>query len=112
MVHLKNGQSASYINNNLVKSDTFIAFVKNGFSRSMVQIFKISDLENDSLHSDLIQSQNVEWESKDKECTHINYLFINFKWYLLVGYIGEFEIYNEDGSKRYFSSATAPVGIN
>ena len=78
----------------------------------MVQIFKISDLENESLHSDLIQSQNVEWDSKDKECTHINYLFINHKWYLIVGYIGEFEIYNEDGSKRYFSSATAPVPIN
>ena len=39
-----------------VKSDTFIAFVKNGSSRSVVQIFKIGDVENDSLHSDLIQS--------------------------------------------------------
>jgi hypothetical protein len=56
MVQLKGGVSASYLSNNLIKSDTFVAFIKNGFTRSMITIYKTSELENDVLSSDLINS--------------------------------------------------------
>ena len=105
MITLKNGQSPSFLNNNLVKSDTYIAFVKNGFQRSMVQVYRTQDIENETLQQELIQAQSIEWDSKEKECTHVNYLFVNKKWYLLIGYVGELEIYNEDGSRRYFCSS-------
>lgn len=49
MVNLKGGCSPSYLSNNLTKSDTYIAFVKNGFLRPMVSIYKLGDLENESL---------------------------------------------------------------
>ena len=45
----------------------------------------------------------IEWESKDKECTYINYIYINSRWYLLVCFVGSYEIYCEDGSKKYFT---------
>ena len=103
MVNLKSGCSPSYLTNNLAKSDTYIAFVKNGFTKPMVSIYKLGDLENESLQADLIKSQYVEWDAK-QECVHVNYLYINQKWYLAIGYIGFVELYNEDGTKRYFTS--------
>ena len=44
----------------------------------------------------------IEWESKEKECTHIKYVYINERWYLLACFLGVFELYCEDGSKKYF----------
>lgn len=103
MVNLKGGCSPSYMTNNLAKSDTYIAFVKNTFSKPMVSIYKLCDLENESLQPELIKFQYVEWDAK-QECCHINYLYINQKWYLVIGFVGYVELYNEDGSKRYFTS--------
>ena len=44
----------------------------------------------------------IEWEPKDKELTHLNYVFINKRWYMIVCYVGIIEVYNEIGTKRYF----------
>ena len=44
----------------------------------------------------------LEWDSKKSECTHINYLLLNNSWYLFIGYVGGFDLYNEDCSKKYF----------
>jgi hypothetical protein len=111
MVNLKGGASPSYITNNLVKSDTYVAFINNGFLKPMIQIYQLSDLENDGIQPELIKSKNIQWDPK-MECSHINYLYINQKWYLLVGYVGFIELYNEDGSKRYFSSQAASSAEN
>jgi hypothetical protein len=45
-VHMKNGLSANYLTNNLTKSDTYIAIVKNAFIMSKVIIYKINEVEN------------------------------------------------------------------
>lgn len=39
-------------------------------------------------------------------------MYLNSKYYLLVGYIGGFEIHSEDGSKKYFTgnSLTSELG--
>ena len=86
----------------MTRSDTFVAMVKNTFKQSKVVIYKIEDLENESLDPDLIEVKSIDWPCKDKECVHINYLYVNQKWYLLAGFVGSMEIYNEDGTKRYF----------
>ena len=49
MINLKNGCSPSYLSGNLAKSDTFVAYVKNGFGTSMVVIYKLDDIENESM---------------------------------------------------------------
>ena len=98
--------------NNLVKSDTYIAFVRNAFIMSKVVIYKLNELENQNLHSDLISQQLIEWESKEKECTYINYIFINQRWYLLVCFVGSWELYCEDGSKKYFTGKSTDNGKN
>lgn len=53
-VNIKNGLSPNYLTNNLTKSDTYIAFIKNAFIMSKVVIYKVNELENQNLHSDLI----------------------------------------------------------
>ena len=55
-VNMKNGLSANYLTNNLTKSDTYIAIVKNSFIMSKVVIYKVNELENHNLHADLITS--------------------------------------------------------
>ena len=45
-VNIKNGLSPNYMCNNMVKSDTFVAMVKNTFSKSKIVIYKLEDLEN------------------------------------------------------------------
>jgi len=84
-----------------------VAIVKNAFLTSKVVIYKINELENQNLHSDLISQELIEWDSKEKECTHINYHYINQRWYLLVCFIGMIELYSEDGSKRYFAGTSS-----
>ena len=49
LVNFKGGVSHSYLLNNLAKSDTYVAVVKNGHQQSRIQIFKLNQLENDSL---------------------------------------------------------------
>lgn len=46
----------------------------------------------------------IEWNSSEKECTHINYVKMGKVWYLVVGYVGHFEVYNEDGTKQYYNT--------
>lgn len=36
---------------------------------------------------------------------------MNDQWYLIVGYIGEFEVYNEDGSKKYFTHPSSDFDV-
>ena len=76
MVNLKGGSSPSFIMNNLVKSDTYCAFINNSFQKPMVCIYLQVDLENECLQSDLIKFRSVSWDAK-QECTHLNYLYIN-----------------------------------
>ena len=45
-VNIKNGHSPNYITNNLTKSDTYIAFIRNAFIMSKVVIYKVNELEN------------------------------------------------------------------
>mmetsp|Transcript_17454 Transcript_17454/g.29374 ORF Transcript_17454/g.29374 Transcript_17454/m.29374 type:complete len:106 (-) Transcript_17454:802-1119(-) len=102
MITLKNAVSPSYLLNNLVKSEKYAAYAKNGYMVSKVCVYRISDLLDSKLSSDqFTQHSQIEWESKKKECTHLNYLKFNGLWYLVVGYLGFLEVYSEDGSKRY-----------
>lgn len=101
VINLKNGLSPNYLMNNFKRSDNFCACVKNSFGKSSIVIYSLEDLENDSTPPDMVEQKTIEWESIDKECTHINYLKINNNWYLIVGFIGQYEIYNEDGTKKY-----------
>lgn len=41
LVQVKGGHSASYMNNNMTKSDNYIAIVKNGSLKSRIVIYKI-----------------------------------------------------------------------
>lgn len=43
----------------------------------------------------------IEWESKEKDLTHLNYVEVNGTWYLVAGFVGLLEVYSEDGQKIY-----------
>jgi hypothetical protein len=70
------------------------------------------DIEDRSLSCEEIAPICIIYESVDYELTHVNYLHLNSKYYLLVGYIGGFEIHSEDGSKKYFTgnAVTSDLG--
>jgi hypothetical protein len=102
-LQLKQGYSPSYLPNNLTKSENFLAYLKNTFTKSRVIIYKMQDLEDRSADVDEIAPISIIYESVDYELTHVNYLHLNSKYYLLVGYVGGFEIHSEDGSRKYFS---------
>ena len=56
----------------------------------------------DPSHVEQVKLENeVTWESGEKDCTHISYQNLNNTWFLVVGYVGSFEVYSEDGKKRY-----------
>ena len=99
-INLKHGLSPNYLLNNLTKSDDHVAIVKNAFGTSKICVYKLKDLENEMGGEALCKT--IEWDSKDKECTHIAYHYVNNTWYLVAGYVGIIEFYSEDGSKRYF----------
>ena len=109
-VNPKNAVSANYMCNNLTRSDNFVALVKNSFQNNKIIIYELSELENEGLHGDLITHETIEWSAKEKECTHLNYLYIMESWYLVVGCLGYMEVYNEDGSKRYYSGNISNFG--
>ena len=110
-ININNGQSANFLFNNLVKSDRYAAMAKNSFGTSKVILYKVADLENEAIPKEELQACNsIDWESKDKECTHINYLCINNGWVLLLGFVGKFEIWSEDGTKNYFSGNLLDFG--
>ena len=48
-MQVKGGHSASYMNNNMTKSDNYIAVVKNGSVKSRIVIYKIQEIENENL---------------------------------------------------------------
>ena len=112
LVHLKSGFSPSYIPGNLAKSDTHVAFVKNGSLKSRVIIYKLEDIENEEMDPEAVKFKTVEWEAKSAECTLINYVCLNNRWYLLLGYVGSFEVYSEDGSKMYHKGQASDWGKN
>jgi hypothetical protein len=110
-INLNNGQSPSFLFNNLVKSDNYAAYIKSSFGTSKIVIYKVRDLENQSLPKEETSSCNtIEWDAKLKECTHLNYLCLNQTWYLLLGFLGKFEVWSEDGSKNYFSGNLTDFG--
>ena len=109
-VNIKNGLSANYLCNNLTKSDNFVALAKNSFTKNKIIIYKLKELENESLPGDAISHETIEWDHKVQECVHINYVLINESWYLVVGYLGYLDIYNEDGSRRYYSGNSSNFG--
>jgi len=60
--------------NNLTKTDFYIAFVKNGFLQSKILVYHLSDILNEKMLADDIKPAHIiEWESKEKECTHLSY---------------------------------------
>jgi hypothetical protein len=65
--------SPSYIPSNLVKSDLHCAFAKNGFLTSKISIFRISDIVKGN-EEKARPCGLIEWESKDKDCSHLNYV--------------------------------------
>lgn len=112
LVHLRSGFSPSYMTGNLAKSDTHVAFAKNGSLKSRVIIYKIEDIDNQDMDPEQVKFKTVEWEAKAAECTHINYVCLNKRWYLLLGFVGSFEVYSEDGSKRYHKGQASDWGEN
>lgn len=89
-----------------------MAYLKNTFTKSRVIIYNIQDLEDRTQDGEEIAPISIIYESVDYELTHVNYLNLNSKYYLLVGYIGGFEIHSEDGSRKYFTgnSVTSELG--
>lgn len=104
-MNLQNAVSASYIINNLTRSDSYLAYAKNnqGAAISKIVILSLKDLNNYSTSSDNVNTKEITWQANTKECTHVNYLQLNSIWYLIVGFTGGFEVYNEEGSKRYLN---------
>ena len=111
-MHLKCGFSPSYISGNLIKSKNHIAFVKNGSLKSRVVIYKIADIEDQSMDPEKVQFKTIEWEARAGECTHINYIQMNGRWYLLLGFIGSYEIYSEDGASKYHKGQSSDWAMN
>lgn len=87
-VNIRSGLSPNHFAGNFVRSDTYIATCKNAVKTSKIVLYKIEEIESISIQSDQISQKFIEWNSADKECTHINYLKIGKNWYLVVGYIG------------------------
>lgn len=98
LVHLKSGFSPSYLSGNLIRSKNYIAFVKNGSLKSRVILYKVTDIEDPNMEPDSMKFKTIEWEAKSAECTHINYVCLNSRWYLILCFIGCYEVYSEDGS--------------
>ena len=102
LVPLKSGFSPSYLSGNLVRSKNYVAFVKNGSLKSRVILYNVSDIEDQKMDPDAVKFKTIEWEAKSAECTHINYVCLNSSWYLLLCFIGSFEVYSEDGSQKLY----------
>jgi hypothetical protein len=83
--------SASYFNGNLAVSSNFLAIAKNGFQSGRICIYSKHSFEENS-RPEMIE--DVEWEAKTKECSHLNYVFVHEKWYLVIGFTGSLEIYS------------------
>jgi hypothetical protein len=98
-INFKSGSSPSYLKGNLVNSNDLVAFVKNTTAGGKVFFHKYGDLQNESLPSELLTPTTIEWENK--ECTHINMVKLGDTFYLVLGFVGYLQVYNEDGSKRY-----------
>lgn len=112
LVHLKSGFSPSYISGNLIKSKNYVAFVKNGSLKSRVIIYKVSDIEDPNMDPESVKFKTIEWEAKASECTHINYINLNGRWYLLLGFIGSYEVYTEDGVSKLHKGQSSDWAMN
>lgn len=80
LVQVKGGYSASYLANNMTRSDKYVAIIKNGSMKSRVVIYWVEDLENEALEPEHMRTKTIDWDTtgaKAAECTHINYLSIN-----------------------------------
>ena len=100
-IALQHGSKPSYLPNNLTRSDNYLASVKNGFSQIKINLYKLSDLENESL-SEVSSCKSIDFDPKEREeCVHLKYHQINGEWYLLVGFVGHLEVFNENGNLRY-----------
>ena len=102
-VRLKDGLSVSHLFNNLTRSDFYVAYAKNGFLKSGIPYFQLSEIENEKIAAeDIATNKMIKWESKESECTHIAYQLVNGVWYLIAGFIGSLEVFNEDTTKQYW----------
>lgn len=106
-VNIRSGCSPSHICGNFVRSDTYVATCKNSVKTSKIILYNLVELETVGLQSDQITQKFIEWNAQEKECTHINYLKIGKAWYLILGFVGHFEVFNEDGSKKYFTTTSS-----
>lgn len=66
-------------------------------------IYALDELNNYMISSDMITIKEVTWPASSKDCTHVSYLKLQESWYLLIGFTGSLEVYNEDGSKMLFN---------
>ena len=112
LVHVKSGFSPSYISRNFIKSKDHVAFVKNGSLKSRVIIYKVADIEDPNMDREKLKTKTIEWEAKAAECTHINYINLNGRWYLLMGFIGSFEVWSEDGANKLHKGQSSDWAMN
>ena len=78
--------SASLIHNNLVCSDTMIAFANNIKPNPQIHILMIDSLKSSNPTSQLVKYKNEE------EVLHINYVQLSSKWHLILGFYHNLQI--------------------
>ncbi|OMJ95539.1 hypothetical protein SteCoe_1143 [Stentor coeruleus] len=85
--------SVSLLHSNLVASDTTLAFVSNIKPNPQIHLLSLDSLKTPNLHNSLVKYKSEE------EVLHINYLKVNNKWYLILGFYQSLQIWNEDGTR-------------
>ena len=95
---------------NLLRGQQFAAVIKSGSIKTRLAMYDISQLENEALVDNSIEPELVEWDAKQYEVTHVNYIHMNGKCYFFFGYVGGFEILSEKCDKKHFKMVSADSG--
>ena len=94
IVNIKNGKSPSYFPNNLAIAGDKVATLTLGTLRSKILLYDANYLAEKM--ADVIQPQIFEFDPKNYEITHFNFVKSNGKFYFILGFVGGFEVYFSD----------------
>ena len=100
-LNLPKGISASYMPGNLHKGHKYVGVMKLGSLTNKFAMYTYDQVLDESYSSDKIEPFIHHWSfEKKNEITHCAYLSIKGAIYLLVGFIGGFELWTEDCVKK------------
>lgn len=85
--------SVSIVHNNLIASDTMLAFANNIKPNPQIHL-----IEHETLKNPIVTTQLVKYKNED-EVLHLNYVKVSEKWYLVLGFYNNVQVWKDDGSR-------------